>query len=161
MRPRLLAIDPGVESGWACWDGGQTFIAEPPDSWGEIIIPGELDFYTRAAAVIQQLQVLIVQLKPTVAAIEWPSYMGSEGGMKSLTSGALVKLAYMVGRTHELLSHYHVPTTFVPVNDWKGNAKKNVIERRIRERLPGCAIKGHAWDAVGIGLYVRGVRLCT
>jgi hypothetical protein len=91
---------------------------------------------------------------------EWPKLYESEAGQAAAAKGDLVKLAFTVGRIAELAYRRGFAFAAVPVNDWKGTMDKDEVEHRI-ERVVGaewCApFHSHVWDAVGIGLWYRGL----
>lgn len=101
------------------------------------------------------------------AYIELPAMFESAKGMACATGesgqdSSLVKLAVLVGRLFESLDGESIHVEFIRVNDWKGTLPKKVVSARIQERLrlPVTAITrfgDHACDAVGMGLYVKGV----
>jgi hypothetical protein len=94
-----------------------------------------------------------------IVACEWPKLFESEAGQAAARRGDLVKLAFVVGRIAELTAQMGFMFTIIPVNNWKGTMDKGQVERRIA-RIVGpesTTFKSHVWDAVGIGLYYRGL----
>lgn len=73
--------------------------------------------------------------------------------------GDLVKLVMVVGSIVGILSTGCYEIILIPVNRWKGQLPKDVVNKRV-ERFYGSnnckGFKTHAWDAVGIGLYYKG-----
>lgn len=101
---------------------------------------------------------------------ELPVFYDDAGGHMAAKKGDLGKLMRSVGRIEELCRRQSVRYFEHPVPRWKGQLPKTVVNRRIcrilekvcRPRDPkacleelGC--KTHAWDAVGIGLFAKGV----
>lgn len=148
----LLAIDPGVQAGWALFEDGTMFkvgvIAPSVGSWAE-----------RADKVMNLLSILAGQHEVSQIICEWPFYHETQGGREVAKSGALVKLSVMVGRICQMAADRQIPFSFVEVNTWKGQLPKTAVIHRIKRRLGETActgIKTHAWDAVGIGLHHLG-----
>ena len=79
--------------------------------------------------------------------------------------GDLVKLSIFVGmlcyRARLLVGPENV--FFVPVNQWKGQLSKELVELRIKKfyasRNFHAKFTSHEWDAVGIGLHVLGYTI--
>lgn len=85
--------------------------------------------------------------------IEYPALFASNKGSVTAASGALVKLAWLTG----LISGVFTRIELVSVTNWKGQLPKDVVIRRIKKILPSVNSKSHDWDAIGIGLYKKGV----
>jgi len=94
----------------------------------------------------------------TTVYCEQPQFFsGTAGGYATAASGALIKLAFSAGA---LCNYYPVPTIMVPIIKWKGQLPKDVVIDRIVKILPNLkGVSSHGWDAVGIGLYAKGVTL--
>lgn len=74
--------------------------------------------------------------------------------------GDLVKLTYLVGKFSSFLPTEPEDFILVRVVDWKGQLPKSVVARRVFKILPGLSsqkISDHAVDAIGIGLYLKGL----
>jgi Holliday junction resolvasome RuvABC endonuclease subunit len=95
------------------------------------------------------------ELNVGAVAIEYPAFFGSVGGQMVAARGDLVKLAtlvgFMAGRLHP------VPVEFIPVNTWKGQLPKDVVEKRLRRMFPKFTsrfdVRSHMWDAIGVGVH--------
>jgi hypothetical protein len=91
-----------------------------------------------------------------VVAIETPMFMpGTRQGAMVALRGDLVKLAMLTGL---LMGYLRDPCILVPVNQWKGQLPKKVVERRVKDVITAklakrMELRSHMWDAVGIGLY--------
>jgi hypothetical protein len=92
---------------------------------------------------------------------EMPIFFGgTSGGVGAAETGALQKLSFLVGtyaRTFDLAGAKFIP---VLVTKWKGQLTKDVVCRRIEGMLGEVAckkFKADIWDAVGLGLHVKGV----
>ncbi len=153
-----ITIDPGVPSGWAIWDANWNLLnyGIAKDSGSEAEDPF-LNWQERMAQVtaeiIHHIAVMEMNLKSRVREIyiEYPSVFG--GGVAA-QSGAVVKLAVMVGYIAGKCKVSYIE--FVPVNKWKGQMPKDVVEKRVKRLLPGCKATSHAVDAIGIALYLQG-----
>jgi hypothetical protein len=87
--------------------------------------------------------------------IEMPAFFESSEGAMVARKGDLVKLTWFVGLLCGMF--YPIPTELIEVNKWKGQLPKEVVERRIKKIDPAYHnLKSHSYDAVGIGLYVKG-----
>ncbi len=159
IKSSMLCIDPGVIMGWAYFPDGKKY----PKTCGVIKpkVRGD-NFYLRVHSIIAQLANVIVDCSPTLIAIEWPSYFGSVGGIATAGHGDLVKLAFTVGKMAQIGEAYGAAFIPVPVVNWKGQLKKNVVIKRIKKTIPKAFLEkldpdSHSWDAIGIGLFVRGL----
>jgi len=160
MSVYYVSIDPGIEgTGWAVWDAGDEWnmVARPVETG--VIFPGrrkgdESDFVSKSDRVIKKLHVVVKSICPKKVWCEFPKLM--ESNYAATASGNIFKLAYFVGRVNELCSAYG---TFIPVdvNDWKGQMPKPAVDARIARLLRNAEYPDHASDAVGIGLWAKGV----
>jgi hypothetical protein len=132
----LLAIDPGVHTGWAVFDEVSLLgcgAGDPP--------------VERAKSVVIEL--------PQV----YPSH--------PVPPNDLVTLAFMAGR---YVARAAEAFTVFP-HQWKGNLKKDVCAVRVRSHLSAkereivgrCGVTEsqmhNTMDAIGVGLFSRGVRI--
>jgi len=174
MREYLLAIDPGIEGAWALFQEGRVascddcFRATPLDTglyrpkggktrtWQERV--------SESLLVLEQRIRKIWQGKDLVRiAIEWPAVFGSAAANAAASDESITKLTYCVGYVGRVAAELSVPLVLVPVNEWKGQLPKRVVETRIRTILgeENCRdFHSHVWDAVGIGLHVKGISIC-
>lgn len=149
-RAEFMTIDPGgTGSGWALWSKGWKLLSN-----GVVIPPGtgEDKWEERAYYTVSSLSRVAKCAGCSLGFVEYPAFFQANGGGVA-SSGALVKLAWFVGLVCGKLP-MHVE--LVTVGEWKGQLPKAVVERRIREILPGVKAKSHDWDAIGIGLYKAG-----
>jgi hypothetical protein len=153
---RFLSIDPGIEFGWAFWNGGRA-----PAATGVFHPEAHEDYFVRAASTAKYFgQLISIHAPIECVYCEWPSHMEGERGGVTARGGSLVKLAYIVGVMAEASRQRRVPFVPVPVIQWKGQLSKENIQHHIRRILGerSCLpFKSHAWDAVGIGLWARGM----
>lgn len=155
----LLAVDPGVELGYAFFPAGKNY----PYACGVIkpVVKGA-DFFVRLHNAVNQFAAVVKEYGPSVVAIEWPSYFGSVAGIASAGHGDLVKLAFTVGKLAMVSEVYGAAFIPVKIAAWKGQLKKPVVINRIRRIIPSNVLrslkpKSHSWDAIGIGLFMRGL----
>lgn len=148
MQKRIVTVDPGLGgTGYAVWnekwkllDHG-VVVSKEKENWGH-----------KAVEIAFQLSGLLPE--DFTLYIELPELHQSPGGMVTARSGALVKLAWFTG----FLSSYLMPLkfNFVTPTSWKGQLPKTVVKERIKKILPNLKARSHDWDAVGIGLYLKG-----
>jgi Holliday junction resolvasome RuvABC endonuclease subunit len=150
-RTMYLTIDPGLAgTGWAVWD-----ISWKLKCWGVIYESRELtgaEWHLRALDIANRVEILAMQHKIKIAYIEQPAFFQSAGGQTTARSGALIKLTTLVGMIMSKLK----TITPVAVNKWKGQLPKNIVIERIQALLPDVKAHTHAWDAIGLGLYLKG-----
>lgn len=163
----VIAIDPSVSScgiarwrftTWARWEKAlppeEVHLWHPPSkakAWHE-----KMNWMARA------LDIYIAEADLPIHSVgcELPM-MVRGGGEVVANSGALVKLSCCVGAFAGVCAMHDVEFVPVPVHDWKGQLPKTMVNRRIKKLL-GAAncreFRADIWDAVGIGLYMKGVR---
>lgn len=161
MNKYLVAIDPGVSAGVAVFDIGSQRLIDAHTvkgrgrTWEERV-------YEVATQVFRILDAFTDGNGPIVRIVcEYPAFMPTPGGIKVAKRGDLVKLAHVVGVLHCRMYASWGTFELVPVNIWKGQASKDIINNRIAKILPwkervkaGMTInRSHDWDAVGIGLW--------
>jgi Holliday junction resolvasome RuvABC endonuclease subunit len=145
----IITIDPGLAgTGYAIWN----------QQW-DLMGHGVLTCKS-AKNIYQQLHFYGMKIKEVVddccsdmMYIEYPAFFQSAKGSVTAAGGGLVKLTILVGYLSAILD---IEFRFVEVNKWKGQLPKNVIINRIKAIYPGIQAKTHAWDAIGIGLYIKG-----
>mgnify|MGYP001572486593 CR=1 FL=1 len=148
-----MTIDPGTNgTGFAIWNNEGILkeygVINPPSKYTE--------WRERAEYVVSQLEIEIKFYSPSISSyyVEEPSFFQSTGGRVTASSGSLVKLSMLVGM---IIDHFNAKT--VKVNEWKGQLPKRVVENRVKKILgkeKSKNIKSHAFDAIGIGLYLQG-----
>lgn len=169
---RMLAVDPGLSgTGWALWTRPTTRrgFAAPPDAVGVFTPSKALAWDAKVSAIAMKLDEALAESEfdpatcdgETLVVVEMPEWQGSVKRAMTWTTGDMQKLTYLVG----YLGGYYAPLyRYLPVlvRDWKGQLPKDVVQRRIERKLgldvcQHLGIKTHAWDAVGVGLYMLGV----
>ena len=167
----MVCVDPGLEFGFAVFGKGEnvpnrTGVYTPPrrvETW-----EGRLVHSCRATE--QLMDAAGRELgKDCRVLVELPAYFASKGGTTVAKGGALVKLSITVGAVFYAATELGMQVDLIPVADWKGQLKKPVVVDRIwayycSKAAPPVAlenmqknIKSHALDAVGIGLWARGL----
>ena len=142
---RKITIDPGIGgSGYAVWNEDWSL-----SKWGEIMPIGKTDF-EKLDSITSVLRVIARTNKVEDVYIEYPATMRADIAM----SGALTKLGFGAG----VLIGSLLPRRFelVSVRTWKGNLPKEVVAKRVQRAFPAYTIDGHAYDAIGVGLFLRG-----
>jgi Holliday junction resolvasome RuvABC endonuclease subunit len=167
MSSVWLSIDPGLGgTGYAIWETGT-----PSRHYKKALLYsgqvscsiGDDSVVARASDIARELVYQIVQnisVDETVsrAYVEEPAYMGGPTARR----GDLVKLTLTAGIIVETVREkFKCPINMVRVIDWKGNAPKEIIAKRVCH-LMGWSVDSvkkdnHKLDAVGIGLHCLGV----
>ena len=157
MSMTIFTIDPGsAGTGIAIWKlddwnkqlkSKKVFI-EPMFTF--VILPNH--------NILKSIEKLICVYNPFYAYLENSMYYAdTTKGQAAARSGALVKLSQFTGALTQLLNHYAVNSELINPNKWKGTMSKHAVIHRIKKRNPNILASSHAWDAVGIGLYMLGV----
>jgi len=120
---------------------------------GVIIPERKLEWEAKAYAVAARLSELCVLFKCSEGYIEYPAFFQAHGACGVANSGALVKLAWFVGLVCGTLPF---APKLVTVGNWKGQLPKKVVQQRILRILPKVKATSHDWDAIGIGLFIKG-----
>jgi len=88
--------------------------------------------------------------------IERPQYFNTFKGQVTAESDSLFKLIYLYGRIWEATLHTKNNPIFVKIAHWKGQLNKSQVSNRV-EKICGKKYSGDVCDAVGIGLYLKGL----
>jgi hypothetical protein len=155
-----LSIDPGITATAVCvWSA---------DNWSALDKPARCftirrcsqSWQTNCGFVTDSLRHDLNAYPIQDCYLEFPAnFEGSVKGEAAAKTGALVKLAFLVGRIAEMLESRGVVVHLVPVADWKGQLDKKVVQGRIRYLYGGKTdflTNEHLWDSVGIGLWAKG-----
>lgn len=153
---KILTIDPGLSgTGYAYFYEGQLKICR------QIIPDPKMTMEDKAFTIKTMILQAIAYFDIEEVFIEYPKVFGGATNYAIAMRGDIVKLAWLVGylcgamRTSKKTRY-----TLLPVNTWKGQLPKNVVENRVRKVYPvsndKMKIEGHAIDAVGMGLYLQG-----
>jgi len=173
MQHKIICIDPGLGgTGFAIFSGNkQDLLPERTGVLHSTTKATQTNWSLRQSEILARL-IEVIEEVPLIennisvdVYIELPNFFRQKKGMTCATGkdggdSDLVKLAVMVGRLQETFLVFTKCTkiVLVPVS-WKGQLTKYAVENRIRQRI-GCKkweYGDHATDAVGIGLFVKGV----
>ncbi len=158
----FITIDPGLPTGWALFRKNGSLFPLAHGTWA-----------ASKGTWVEKVNHVGMQFRQTKreslcdadeAYVEEPKFWTSSTGMGAAQSGSLIKLAMLTGYLIAQLHLFKVRVQLVPIQKWKGGLPKAVTSRRV-ERFLGvnpCQWKGvthHQWDAIGIGLHVRGIRI--
>lgn len=172
MNPfRRISLDTGMSgTGYAIWDEMPWPGATAPLATGNIY-PGEktkgLQWMDRAISTCNGVKSLVDRVHPTHVYSEYPEFFAGDAiGYATAAKGDLQKLAFFCGMVCSYCIDRGIVWQNVFAREWKGQLPKHVVETRIKRlytdasgNYAGPVITAHAWDAVGIGLYAKGVKL--
>lgn len=154
----VLCIDPGIGgTGLAYFQKGD----EP--TYTETLKSQSKTWTTVALNITYSLRGVIggdcPDITPLYVVIEWPSlWSGSAKSYSAGIKGDLFKLTSLIGMLiHECGAyHYSDGLILLPVADWKGQLSKKAVDARIK-RVLGKKYPNHVSDAVGMGLFLKGL----
>ncbi len=175
-----MSVDPGIEgTGLAYWIRNSQFgisdtVTDRPlyhghhIAWAGVIdYPhglsggGEWGWVSRASAVAESFEKELDICKPQAIWCEFQEFFADAKGYTATARGDIYKLCYLCGMFYQAARVRNIEMYFVRPTTWKGQLPKTAIEKRVRRILGDdtCAVlnaKTHAWDALGIGLFVKG-----
>jgi len=160
-----ITVDPGIGgTGVAVWRAKDWEDEVPPIHTRVLTPAAKLPWEEKVWRLCNMLEDLCEGsgYRVEAATFELAQFFGGAGGYMVAAKGDLVKLCIVTGALAAVTARLCVETGFVEVNAWKGQLSKEVVMRRIEARLglAACdAFKTHAWDAVGIGLHMKGFEL--
>lgn len=93
---------------------------------------------------------------PQYAFIEEPEFYNNDKGLQAALTGSLKKLLYMYSVVKYLTMELGFCEDVKP-KQWKGQLGKRQIDYRIGIIIPGASFDEHISDAVGMGLWVKGL----
>lgn len=171
----LIAIDVGMSAlGWARWEKIDKAAPTAPDECGVIKVPNKVlrrsretgEWIAQFSWIMDEFRRSVYERStPSITAFEWPEFRAASAqGHAAAARDNLTQLAFAGGCHAEMAFASGSAPVPVPVSAWKGTLKKEVVTRRIQRAIGATAldltpIESHAWDAVGIGLFVQGHRL--
>jgi hypothetical protein len=156
MRECRVSIDSGENLGVAVWDAARWRTLCPPLRTAVLVpSPRARSYVDKTQSVGERLWALLDAYTVTHMYVEWPIHMDSAKGHAAAVEGNIIKLAYNVGWLGCIAYGKGAVFVPVPVNQWKGQLPKRVVQRRLRAKL-GKWYGDHAADAVGIGLNAKG-----
>lgn len=151
----IMTIDPGSSGcAWAIWRSLQK--NETPFLIGKFK-PRTKDWMQNACHAARAIDADAITNRVSTIYCEEPKFF-NEG---AANDGALVKLSFAVGCIGMAADRWRIPFKLVPVSKWMGQINEQILIRRVTRILGEsvCTQLGlhtHAWDAVGIGLYLQG-----
>jgi hypothetical protein len=163
-----MSVDGGVRgTGIALWDSA-TWKKETSQPFlvASFVPSSSLGWTAAARRVMDHVNSAMLGMSsPThldAVYLEMPQYfgMGNAKGESVAARGDLQKLSIMTGMLASFGWQYDAKVRVYEVNAWKGQLSKKQTEDRIKRILPGLShmvIADHGWDAVGIGLYAKGL----
>ncbi len=165
----FISIDPGLGgTGYAIWSRERANVLETPIVSSSIEAPSEGPIEMRMNWLCVALRKVCSDHKVVEVVIEQPQFMEGGKGLVAARDGDLVKLSILTGALigqmwrwengNDVAASYG--THLVPVNQWKGNMSKELTDARVKQRLPkwrNGSGTSHESDAVGIGLYAKGM----
>ena len=153
------SIDPGIEMGVACWYGNTLFAVHDIAGKGKTWQVAADDAVAQAWVAMKGAN---YNRDLRMVACEWPQYFNSSGGRVSAQSGSLLKLVTVCGRIEQIVKSEGWGWKPVPVNQWKGQWKKEHVISRVTPlipeylREPSKYWSTHQWEAAGLGYYLLG-----
>ena len=149
----ILTIDPGINIGLA------VFYAEfvEPVITKVIKAKDTNNWQLNRRVVLNGFKYEAIKLYKTCKTvyIEKPQFMQSHMGMTAARSDSLFKLICVYGGRIYILEEIGFMVNEIDVN-WKGNLDKQKLAARLQRRH-GFKYEDHIADAVGMGLYVKGI----
>lgn len=152
---RIVSIDPGLQgTGLAVWERGTLVRA---DVLALRSVDAQKNWAARVDLLIREHMAPHVDAGVDMLVCEMMEFQG--GGARGLgwRNGDMQRTTYFIGA---LAGHFHwCDVILVPVHVWKGQLPKDLVESRLRKRIPeteSMRVWSHAWDAVGIGAWTVG-----
>jgi hypothetical protein len=157
---KFMAIDPGVNTGWAYWGAKDTIV---PEDTGVFRAPGfkERGLEQRLHFMFKEFTKLMEMYQPNFVVIESTEDWGNQKSRVSSLSGALQLLSWLVGGYAALSPAFMLKLP----REWKGGLSAKALELRIArafkkewlaDGIVATDIKfiEHTQEAVGLGLSV-------
>ena len=170
----VVTIDPGLTgTGVAIWDALLWDMVQVPPFKTFNIYPSHPDRYwtDKFRHITQELEGYILTssnvpglLEVKHVVCEFPDYwVGDAKGQAAMERGDILKLAALVGGFLSMANALGVAVpTVVSPREWKGQLGKEAVEARIVRHFGEDACRkytSHTWDAVGIGMWAKGIQL--
>lgn len=151
--PCLVTVDPGVQgTGLVAWEHGLPIAAKA------VVPKGHGPWLERAQQVVTSFRAFLLCIPARVAvAIEDQSiWEGSAVARTAALRGDIIRLAQLTGMLMQVALQQGATVRLVGVREWKGQLPKAAVHSRIK-RILGQRYPEHVADAVGMGLYLRGL----
>lgn len=175
MTDVLIAIDPGIKAlGVAFFEIAEYPVEEdtPTLLHCEVVTPerglGKAEPVVRVESMQRRIDEIVEEEEwnPVRVAIEFAELRGSAVGHAAAVKGDMQMLCMAAG-FHLCAFREAVLSPdmlLITVNEWKGQLKKSMTDKRIKrllgnEAANGAPIESHASDAVGIGLHALGIPM--
>lgn len=158
----MLCLDSGVSgTGWSFFEHGEII----PKDAGNIYPPVRIkNWVDRLEYIGNHVQELIYHEYPNeidVVYAELAEFWEGHAVSRAISNNNnLAKLIACIGAFHRICVDYtDKKIEFIPVTpmEWKGQVPKEEIASRIRNIIGPIRDKAHAIDAIGIGLWARGL----
>lgn len=151
---KFLTIDPGMTTGWAYW-GNKTL----PEV-GEFEISKEYNTLNKKFGYLwAQFDVLLKSKHPLKVYIESVEYYKfSAKSEVSVASGSLFTLAYLIGGYCNLCFENFINFQLIPFKEWGGQLTPKAVQAQVNllTKKDWGNIPEHVYDAIGMGLYIKG-----
>lgn len=161
----FITIDPGARKGGGTGVAVFNTIICPNQSLKSPIETYQLeskksDWLEKVDEIANQLHTILnlniyKQTQPIVF-IERPKFFESFKGHTAATSDSLFKLCFVTGRLYGVIKSFNLNCILLPIDHWKGQLNKSQVSTRV-DRICGKKYKGDVTDAVGMGLYLKGL----
>jgi hypothetical protein len=158
MMRKLMAIDPGLGgTGYAVWNTS----AKHPQVCG-VLHGGKGSWIVRVTEIAKQVRRIAYEHRTEEIICEMMESYNTAASSMSWATGDLQKTMFLIGTIHGMNAHRIRRFNLTPPREWKGQLPKSVTIMRVKEalgesRCRSLDIQTHAWDAVGIGLWYRGI----
>lgn len=163
----VLSVDPGVDFGWALWSCEHFDVLCPPVDVGVVKTKAKDEWQRRTLDGLDVLSGIMRDNKCASVFCEWPNLFAGAHGRAVAGRGDLGKLYAWCGGLMYAAHAQGVPFVPVTVQQWKGQLSKRIVCDRIVNRIGNACASltprtgkdragSHDWDAVGIGLWVKG-----
>lgn len=158
----VLTIDPAIGSlGWALWKRRAWENTKPvPSFTGLLEQKGSENWWERSFFQASALEKSLKNFGMSEVYCEMPEFFGTAGGFAAAQTDSLQKLCYLVGQLGFIFRDKGADFYPIKVTEWKGQLSKEVVMMRVIQILgsENCRnFKKDIWDAVGIGLYIKGL----
>lgn len=166
-----VSIDPGMNTGMACWDGNVLVAAYTfrPKEGIEGDSDESVDWIPRALNVVEQAKEIMFHHEPMRIYMENSFFsVGSAKTMVAGLSGSIIQLAMVSGMLiHAALQIEQAQDVqLIKPKVWKGNLPDEILKKRVIEWAAESSQNSqifqrrppsiHAYCAIGIGLHVLG-----
>lgn len=160
MRPyfgNFITIDPGsAGTGIAFFMRGRI---PPVIAYSILADEKQIDWMKQCDLILDKTKMHLLSMSEGTKLpvfIEEPQFFSSYKGVTAAKDGSLAKLIFFFGRVWGICETLKLVPYAVGIQQWKGQLSKQQVIKRIEKKI-GFTYDSHAADAVGIGLYMRGI----